>query len=117
MYRYAEGNGTAARFYEIRDIDFLSSTKLICTDRTNHCLRLANLSLSPPETSTFAGTCTTLGNADGHRLNSALFRYPTCTVVKSDNSALFVLDDYNTLHIIDLNSDNVAQVVTFDTYS
>ena len=114
MYRYAEGTGTAALFDWITDIDFLSSTELICTDYLNHCLRLVDLSLSPPETSTLAGNCTVEGNADGHRLNSALFPYPKHTEVNSNKSILYVLDDYWTLSRIDLTTDIVTTLVTFD---
>ena len=113
MYRYAEGAGTAARFAAIKDIDFLSSTELICADQGNHCLRLADLSLSPPETSTFAGSCTTLGTADGHRVNSALFYYPRYTEVNNNNSFLFVLDYNNNLHKIDLITNIVKKLATF----
>ena len=114
MYRYAEGNRTAARFEKITDIDFLSSTELICTDRNNHCLRLVDLSLSPPETSTFAGNCTVSGNADGHRLNSALFTYAANTEVKDDNSTVFVLANHITLCMIDLKTDSMTTLVAFD---
>ena len=117
MYRYAEGDGTAARFDDIADIDFLSSTELICTDRWNHCLRHVDLSLSPPTTSTFAGSCTVYGVADGHRLNSALFGHPTYTEVNSNKSILYVLDGYQILRRIDLTTDNVTTLVTFDTSS
>ena len=118
MYRYAEGAGTAALFGDIADVDFLSSTELICTDNNNQCLRLVNFTQSPPETSPFAGNCTVSGNADGHRLSSALFNYPTGTEVKSDNSILYVLDNhYTTLHIVNLSTDSVATFVTFDTRS
>ena len=112
--RYAEGTGTVALFSAIRDIDFLSSTELICTDYGNHCLRLVDLSpLSLPETSTFAGNCTVEGNADGHRLDTALFQYPVQTEVENKNSAIFVLENYKTLHMIDIITDNVANLVTF----
>ena len=114
MYRYAEGTGTAALFDWITDIDFLSSTELICTDYLNHCLRLVDLSLSPPETSTFAGSCTVSSNADGHRMNSALFTYTESTEVKDDNSTVFVLDNYITLRMIDLITDSVTTLVAFD---
>ena len=113
MYRYAEGAGTAARFAAIKDIDFLSSTELICADQGNHCLRLADLSLYPPETSTFAGSCTTQGTADGHRVNSALFYYPRYTEVNNNNSFLFVLGLHGHLHVIDLATDIVTTLVTF----
>ena len=116
MYRYAEGAGTAARFNKIKDLDFLSSTELICTDRDNHCLRLVDLSLSPPETSAFAGSCTVLGDADGHRLNSALFDNLRYTEFNSNKSILFVVDDYKTLRMIDLRTDIVTTLVTFDSY-
>ena len=116
MYRYAEGAGSAARFNYIWDIDFLSSTELICTDRNNYCLRHVDLSLSPPETSTFAGSCTVSGNADGHRLNSALFTYTVSTEVKDDNSTVFVLDNQITLHVIDLKTDSMTTLVAFDSY-
>ena len=115
MYRYAEGAGTAARFEYLRNIDFLSSTELICTDRGNHCLRLVDFTLSPPTTSTFAGNCTVEGNSDGHRLNSALFQNPRRTEVNSNNLTLFVIDrDTSLLRIIDLSTDNVDTLITFD---
>ena len=116
MYRYAEGAGTAALFEWIWDIDFLSSTELICTDYINHCLRHVDLSLSPPETSTFAGNCTVPGDADGHRLNTALFDFPRYTEVNNNNSSLFVLDYSKILHIIDLTTDIVTPFVTFAVY-
>ena len=116
MYRYVEGAGTAALFAYITDIDFLSSTELICTDRNNHCLRHVDLSLSPPQTSTFAGSCTVEGDADGHRLNTALFGRPAQTEVKNDYPALFLLDYVRTLHMIDMRTDNVAKVVTFNVH-
>ena len=115
MYRYAEGNGTAALFSLITDIDFLSPTELICADPYNHCLRHVDLSLSPPRTSTFAGNCTVSGNADGHRVNSALFQYPNNTEVNSHTSSLFVLDLDWTLRIINLTTDVVTKLVTFNT--
>ena len=115
MYRYAEGTGTAARFNAIRDLDFLSSTELICADHDNHCLRHVNLSQSPPETSTFAGSCTVRGSTDGHRLNPALFTYPRYTEVNSCNSVLFVLGLYRTLHAIDLATDIVTTLATVST--
>ena len=116
MYRYAEGAGTAATFAHIRDIDFLSSTELICVDKNNHCLRLVDFTLSPPETSTFAGNCTVEGNADGHRLNSALFKNPRSTEVNSDNFNMFVIDRDNTLlRMIDLRTNEVTTLITFDT--
>ena len=126
MYRYAEGFGTAARFHYITDIDFLSSTELICADKRNHCLRYVGLSLSPPETSTFAGNCTVSGNADGHQVNSALFFNPMYAEVDSNNSIVYVLVhdrdalhkfDHETLRVIDLRTDNVTTLVTFDTQS
>ena len=117
MYRYVEGAGTAARFDVIEDIDFLSSTELICTDYVNHCLRLVDLSLSPPETSTFAGNCTVSGNADGHRLNSARFLFPKYTEVNNHHFSLLTLDYFATLRMIDLKTDNVTTLVTFETSS
>ena len=117
LYRYAEGRGTAALFAWISDIDFLSSTELICTDKYNHCLRLANFTLSPPETSAFAGSCTVEGNTGGHRITSALFTYPELTEVNSDNSIMFMLDSYHTLLMIDLRTDTVTTLVTFDSLS
>ena len=113
MYRYAEGTGTTALFDGITDIDFLSSTELICTDRYNHCLRLVDLTLSPPETSTFAGNCTVSSNADGHRLDSALFTYTESTEVKDDDSTVFVLDQI-ALRMIDPKTDTVTTLVAFD---
>ena len=113
MYRYAEEAGTAALLNIIIDIDFLSPTKLICADQSNHCLRLADLSLSPPETSTFAGRCTVSGNVDGHRVNSTLFNYPRYTEVNNNNSFLFVLDFNNNLHKIDLITNIVKKLATF----
>ena len=110
MYRYAEGTG--ARFNEITDLDFLSSTELICTDRHNHCLRLVDLSLSPPTVSTFAGSCTVPGIADGHRLSLALFRYPAYAEVNNNNSIMFVFDDYKKVRKIDLKMDIVSTLVT-----
>ena len=103
-------------FNEIWDIDFLSSTELICTDRNNHCLRHVDLSLSPPTTSTFAGNCTVLGDADGHRLSSALFNHLRYTEFNSNKSSLFVLDNHKTLRMIDLRTDIVTTLVTFDSY-
>ena len=117
MYRYAEGTGTAARFDGITDIDFLSSTELICTDRYNHCLRLVDLSQPPPETSTFAGSCTVYANADGHRLKTARFRGPLYTEVDSDHSTLYVLDAHMIVHTIDLLTDTVTILLTLDTHS
>ena len=115
MYRYAEGRGTAARFNFIIDLDFLSPTELICVDKNNHCLRHVDFALSPPETSTFAGSCTTFGNADGHRLNSALFRIPTSAEVNSNNSTMFVIGHFQILHMIDLRTDTVTTLATFDS--
>ena len=121
MYRYAEGAGTAARFNFIRDLDFLSSTELICTDQHNHCLRLVDFMSSPPETSAFAGNCTARGNVIGHRLNSALFDYPKYTEITNNSYAVFMLDGYNynrmVLHKIDLRTNNVTVIVTFDVCS
>ena len=116
MFRYSVGNGTAARFNEITDIDFLSTTELICTDRNNHCLRLVDFTPSPPETSMFAGTCTLPGNTDGHRLSSALFRFPAYTEVNNNKSILFVLhvDDRVSLRMIDLKTENVTKLITFN---
>ena len=113
MYRYAEGTGDAARFKKIKDIDFLSSTELICADHDNHCLRHVDLSLSPPTVSTFAGSCAVSGDADGHRLSSARFVYPKYTEANNNNSSLFVLEEDNTLRMIDLTTDNVTTLVTF----
>ena len=113
MYRYAEGAGTAALLNIIIDIDFLSPTKLICADQSNHCLRLADLSLSPPETSTFAGRCTVSGNVDGHRVNSTLFNYPRYTEVNNNCSFLFALGLHGHLQMIDLMTDIVKSLVTF----
>ena len=112
MYRYAEGTGNAALFDFITDIDFLSSTELICTDHSNHCLRLVDLSQSPPETSTFAGNCTVSGNAGGHRLDSARFNGPWFTEVSDDHSFVFVLDQFKTLFMIDMKTDNVTTLLT-----
>ena len=117
LYRYAEGAGNSVRFSGLIDIDFLSPTELICTDSDNHCLRVADFKLSPPQTSTFAGICETAGNRDGRRENLALFQKPRCTAVNNDKSTLFVLDDSVTLRMIDLESDDVMTVVTFDTTS
>ena len=116
MYRYAEGAGTAARFNSITDIDFLSSTELICTDAGNHCLRLSDFTLSPPETSRFAGNCTMSGDADGHRLYSALFDNLRYTEFNSNKSIMLVLEYSMTLHMIDLRTDNVTTLITFDNY-
>ena len=116
MNRYAEGNGTAAIFKSINDLDFISSTKLICADQGNHCLRLVDLSLSPPTVSTFAGSCTVSGDADGHRLNTALFSYARQTQVNNHNSALYVLDNYKFLNMIDLTTDIVTTLSTVSTY-
>ena len=113
MCRYAEGAGTAALFTAIKDIDFLSSTELICADENNHCLRLVDLSLSPPETSTFAGSCTMSGVADGHRVNSASLYSPMYTEVNNNNSFLFVLGLHGHLSRIDLTTDIVTALVTF----
>ena len=115
LYRYAEGRGTAARFNFIIDLDFLSPTELICVDKNNHCLRHVDFALSPSETSTFAGSCTTFGNADGHRLNSALFRIPTSAEVNSNNSTMFVIGHFQILHMIDLRTDTVTTLATFDS--
>ena len=121
MCRYAEGFGVAARFHYITDIDFFSSTELICAEKKNHCLRHVNLSLSPPETSTFAGNCTVYGDADGHRLNTARFFEPMYAEVNSNNSIMYVLDnnivtkyDYGTLRVIDLRTDILTTSVTLD---
>ena len=117
MYRYAEGAGTTARFSIVSEIDFLSSTELICTDYLNHCLRHVDLSLSPPTTSTFAGNCTLYGDADGHRVNTALFKYAAYTEVKKDNSAVFVLEATKALRMIDLKTGNVTTLLISDTLS
>ena len=116
LYRYAEDAGAAARFNIIRALAFLSSTELICADRNNHCIRHVDLSLSPPETSTFAGSCTTSGNADGHRVNSARFRFPKYTEVNNHHFSLLILDYFDTLRMIDLKTDIVTTLVTFDSY-
>ena len=122
MCRYAEGFGVAARFHYITDIDFFSSTELICAEKKNHCLRHVNLSLSPPETSTFAGNCTVYGDADGHRLNTARFFEPMYAEVDSNNSIVYVIDnnaltrfEQGTLRVVHLKTDNVTTLVTFDT--
>ena len=112
MYRYAEGAGTATRFDVIKDIDFLSSTQLICTDFNNYCLRLVDFTLSPPETSRFAGDCRLSGVTDGHRLNSALFDRPRNTAVNSNKSVLFTLSYLKTLRMIDLKTDTVTTIAT-----
>ena len=114
MYRSAEGTGTTARFDNIKDIDFLSSTELICTDYSNHCLRLVDFSRSPPQTSAYAGSCTVSGKAEGHRLNSAQLEYPEFTEVNKDQSSLFVLVYRKTLHMIDLKTDNLSTLKAFD---
>ena len=90
---------------------------MICTDSWNNCLRHVDLSQSPPETSTFAGKCTVSGDADGHRLNSALFSDPEYTEVNNNNSVLYVLDNYQDLRRIDLTTENVTTLVTFNSSS
>ena len=102
-------------FKEITDIDFLSSTKLICTDKRSHCLRLVDLSLSPPKTSTLAGLCTKSGNSK--HLYTARLDFPTYTEVKSDKSTLFVLERTKTIRMVDLRSSNGTVLVTFNTQS
>ena len=115
MYRYAEGAGAAATFAFIKDIDFLSSTELICSDKGNHCLRLVNFTFFPPQTYKFAGKCTQSGNVDGHRVNSALFRQPKNIEVNNDNLTLFVIDSVNALlRMIDLRTDDVTTLITLD---
>ena len=115
LYRYVESApGRAGVFSLITDIDFLSSTQLICVDSGNHCLRQADLRFSPPLTSTLAGNCTASGNADGHRVNSALFQSPQYSEVNSKKLSLFVLDDHGiNLRKVDLSSDKVTTLATF----
>ena len=106
LNRYAEGIGTAAKFNRIPDLEFLTSTDLICSDYLNRCLRLLNFTHSPPVTSTFAGNCTVYGTADGHRLNLALLNLPRYIETNKNKSTLFVIDDRN-LRAIDLETDEV----------
>ena len=93
---------------------FLSPSSLICTDRKNHCLRLVNFTMSPPETSTFAGNCTTFGQQDGHRLDAALFAVPKHMDADSSGSFMFVFDlvfsnpAYTTLRRIDMLANEVT---------
>ena len=117
MYRYAEGNGTAATFDFITDIDFLSSTELICTDRDNQCLRIVNFVLSTPSTSTFAGACTMSGHNEGHRVRFARFKDPEHTEVNSDKSAMYVLEFRRILFMIDLTTDSVTRLLTLSSFS
>ena len=109
LHRYAEGTGSAARFKFISDIDFLSPQELVSLDNNNCCLRIVNFANTPPETSTFAGTCTNSGSSGGHRLNSALFGDARQLQVNPVNSTLFVTDRKNPdLRIVDLKSDEVT---------
>ena len=117
LYRYAEGSGTDAKFAKVNDIKFLSATTLICSDSKNHCLRLFNLTESMAETSTYAGTCTTGGTTDGHRLRSALFHLQRFVEVNNYNSTMFVLDSSQSLRMIDFETDEVATVIQFSTYT
>ena len=118
MNRYAEGTGTAAKFNDILDIKFLSSTTLICSDLNNHCLRLLNLTGTMAETSTYAGTCTTDGTTDGHRLHSALFRNQKYIEINNYSSTIhvFVFDGPKSLRKINLETDEVTTIARFGTY-
>ena len=110
LNRYAEGTGTAAKFNDILDIKFLSATTLICSDTDNHCLRLLNLTETMAETSTYAGTCTTAGTTDGHRLHSALFSFQKYIEVNKYNSTIFVVDNFKFVRMIDLKTDEVTTI-------
>ena len=115
---YAEGSGTAAQFAKILDMKFLSATTLICSDTDNHCLRLLNLTGTMAETSTYAGTCTTAGTTDGHRLHSALFSSQKYIEVNNYNSTIhvFVLDGPKSLRKINLETDEVTTIAQFGSY-
>ena len=68
------------------------------------------------ETSTYAGTCTTDGTTDGHRLRSALFRNQKHIEVNSYSSTIFVIDDSKGLRKINLQTDEVTTIMKIDSY-
>ena len=85
---------------------------MVSVDCNNCCLRIVNFAKTPPETSTFAGTCTSCGNSRGHRLNSALFGDARQLQVNAINSTLFVIDLANPdLRIVDLKTDEVTTLI------
>ena len=113
MFRYAEGSGSAALFEGILDLDIFSATEVICSDYSNHCLRLVSFTQSSAATSTFAGKCGQGGTADGDRLNTARFTLPLYTQMNNNRTALFVQEHSLNLRIIDKKTNNVATIFAF----
>lgn len=88
---YREGVGTEAWFNWITGFVQVNQTSIIVVDSDNHCLRLVDR--KSRQTSTFAGTCETLGRNDG---SNAKFDQPFC-VIKDPNkpNKLLVTDKSN----------------------
>ena len=71
--------------------------------------------MSSPETSTFAGQCTSAGSTDGHWLALAKFYQPKILEVNHMNSTVFAVDYPRRLRMIDLKADDVSTIYTFIT--
>lgn len=83
---YRDGAAAAAQFDQPVAVAVGSDNAVIVADRANHCLR----AIQNGSVSTYAGTCTKAGSADGTRA-TALFTAPTALAYDSDGT-LFVGD-------------------------